>query len=108
MDELALREGELHSFINTANVADNRWEVTAICEAIYKGRGAAWETLSCKFVEMKKEVNVRHPSGSSRAQTFWKVKDADQTLATKIQCREEVRQEPLGAHLSSLWENVTH
>ena len=37
---------------------------------------------------MNKEVNVRKPSGSSRAKTLWKVRDAfyrgDTVLDTKI------------------------
>ena len=39
--------------------------------------GAECENLYYKlFVEMNKEVNVRHPSGNRRAMTFWKVRDA--------------------------------
>ena len=53
-----------------------------------------------KFVEMNKEVNVRHPSEGSRARTLWKVRDAkergdeycDQTSEQKIVNREAVRQ----------------
>ena len=49
----------------------------AVCQAIYKDvEGAEWERLYCKFVEMSKEVDVTHPSGSSRAKTLWKVRDA--------------------------------
>ena len=32
--------------------------------------------MHCKFVEMNKAVNVRHPSGNSRAKTVWKERDA--------------------------------
>ena len=77
VSESTFREGEegtLRSFINTACVGDSRrgpplvdedWH--AVCQAIYKGvEGAEWENFYCKFVEMNKEDNVRHPSGSSK------------------------------------------
>ena len=40
-----------------------------MCPAIYKtvAEGAEWENLYYKFWEMNKVVNVRNPSGSSRA-----------------------------------------
>ena len=42
------------------------------CQAMYKGvQGAEWENLYHKVVAMNKEVNVRHPSGSSRPKTLW-------------------------------------
>ena len=80
VDELTLREceeGTQRSVINTSHFGDGRWmgesplvaeDWHAICQAIYTGvEGAEWENLYYKFVEMNKEVNVRHPSGSSRA-----------------------------------------
>ena len=103
--------------INTTNVGDRRWgpplvkeDWHASCQAIYKGvEGAAQENLYCKFVEMNKEVNVRNPRGGSRAKTFEKVSAAndtgdtyyDQSYATIIKRREEVRQELWSAHLKS-------
>ena len=80
----------------------------AICQAIYNGvEGAEWEILFCRFVEMNKEVNVHHPSGSSRARTFWKIRGAkvrgdanyDQTSEQRIVNREAVRQELWNKHL---------
>ena len=50
-------------------LVDEDWR--AICEASYKGfEGAEWENLYHKFVEMYKDVNVRYPSGTSRATTL--------------------------------------
>ena len=34
------------------------------------------ENLCCKFAEMNKEDNVRHPSGRSKAKVLWKMRDA--------------------------------
>ena len=33
-----------------------------------------WELSYCKFVEMNKEVKLRHPSGSGMAETLWKTR----------------------------------
>ena len=39
----------------------------AMRRAIHRGvEGAGWDNLYFKFVEMNKEVNVRHPSGSGK------------------------------------------
>ena len=87
VDELTLREGEggtLRSFINAATVGGSRWRLPlvdedwhAICQTIHKGvEGAEWEILYFKLVEMNQEVNVRHPMGSSRAETLCKIRDA--------------------------------
>ena len=57
---------------------------------------------------MNKEANVRNPSGSNRAKTHWKMRDAkergdtnhDQTSEQKIAYRSAVRQ--------ALWANQLH
>ena len=72
-------------------------------------RRRAWENFHCKFVEMNKEVNVRHPSGSSRARTLWKIRDAkdrgdechDQTGEQEIVNRDAVREELWDKHLQN-------
>ena len=72
------------SVIDTARVEASRWgpphvdeDWHAVCQAIHKGvEGAEWESLYDKFVEMNKRVNARHLSGSGRARTLWKVRDA--------------------------------
>ena len=65
---------------------------TQFVKPINKGvEEAGWENLCGKFVEMNKEVNVRNPTGSSRA-TLWKMRGAkdrgatccDQSYATKL------------------------
>ena len=109
---LTLREGEegtQRSFTNTAKVETGRQgpplvdeDSHTVCQAIYKGvEGAAWETLCCKFVDINKAVNVRHPSGNSRVKTLWTARDAkergdaycDQTSDQSIVNRDAVRQE---------------
>ena len=118
--EMTFRKGEEgtpRSFIDIAHVQVGRWRPPlvdedwhAVCQAIHQGVGGAqWENLYCRFVEMNKEVNVRHPSGSNKAKTPWKRRDAkdrgdthyDRSFATKIDRREEVRQELRSAHLQS-------
>ena len=86
----------VRTFINTTNVGlagrghrsfvDDDWH--AICVVVYKGvEGAEWESLYCKFVEMNKEVNVRKPGESSRAEFFfWKMMDAKLTRG-RLRCR---------------------
>ena len=69
--------------------------------------GAEWENLYHRSVDLNKEVNVRHPSGSSRARTFWKIRDAKvrgdancgQTSEQMIVNLEAVRQESWNKHL---------
>ena len=58
---------------------------------------------------MNQEVDVRHPSGSSRAETLWKIRGAkercdayhDQTSQPKIVNRDAVRQESWNKHLQN-------
>ena len=87
VDELTLREGEeglLRTCVDPTKVKVDRWgpslvdeEWHAVCQAIYKRvEGAEWENLRYKFVEINMEFNVRHQSGSSRAKTLRKVRDA--------------------------------
>ena len=89
-------------------LVDEDWH--AGCQAVDKGvKGAERETLYYKCVEMRMEVDVRNPSGSSRAMTLWKVMDArerggtcdDQSYTTNIECKEAVRQGLWNAHLQS-------
>ena len=47
-----------------------------------------WETLQYKFVEMNKEVDIRNPSGSSRAKTLWKMRDAKRRVPRPDQIAE--------------------
>ena len=48
----------------------------AVCQAIDNcGDGAEWENMYYKFVQMNKEVNDRHTSGSSRVRTLWMIGD---------------------------------
>ena len=63
--------------VNTTNVEDNdgghrSWTKTGTqFVAIYNGaEGADWENLYYTFVEMSEEVDVRKPSGISRAKTL--------------------------------------
>ena len=52
--------------------------------------GQEWENLYFKFAEMNKEVNVRNPSGSSRAKKLGKVRDAKERCdAYEDHTREE-------------------
>ena len=55
------------------NVGTSRWEPPLVD---WHAVVAEWENLNYLFVEMNKEVNVRNPSGISRAKTLWKVRDA--------------------------------
>ena len=112
VDELTLRGGVEGSVCSPSSplwglvVGAAAWRAT--CPAIKKGvEGADWENLHYRFVEVNKEVNVRHPSGSSRAKTLFKVSDAtdrddkhyDRSYVTKIE--RKVRQELRSAHLMS-------
>ena len=59
-------------------LGDNRWgpplvdeDWHVICQASNKGvKGVEWENLYYMFVEMNKEVKIRHPSGNSTARTL--------------------------------------
>ena len=74
----------------------------AVFQAICRGvEGVEWELSYCKFVEMNKEVKLRHPSGSGMAETLWKTRGPKdrgdthnvQSYAMKMDRREEFRQE---------------
>ena len=61
------------------SLVDEDW--LAICQAIFRCvEGAEWKNQYYKFVEMNKEVNVSRPSGSSRAKTWWKTRDAKEEM----------------------------
>ena len=59
---------------------DEDWH--AICQVIRRGgvEGAEWENLYCKFVDTNKEIYVRSPDGSSRAQLHWKLSERRRVL----------------------------
>ena len=74
----------LRTFIDATNEGDSRWggrwgpplvdeDWHAVCQAITKDvEGTEWEKLYHKLVELKKAVDVRHPSGNGRTKTLWK------------------------------------
>ena len=76
-------------------------ELHAMC--IYKGvEGPEWENLCDKFVKMIREVDVRDPSGNSRAKDAFEDEGRqrkrgdthyDQSCSTKIVLWEAVRPE---------------
>ena len=109
MDELTLGEreaGTLRFFINTASVrsADGglrswtRIGTQCVNPSTKASEGAEWENLCYEFGELN-EVNVRDLVGSSRANTLWKLIDAQNIGDTffpdvsKIEQREQVHEE---------------
>ena len=65
--------GVQRMFINTSSVGDRRWSPLmeedwhSICQAIFLGiDGQNWEDLYLKYVEMRKELNVKSPSQEKR------------------------------------------
>ena len=61
------------SFIS--QMVDEVWH--AVFQAIYKGvEGVEWEHSYFQFVEVNKDIKARHPSGSSKAEMLWKMRDA--------------------------------
>ena len=82
----------------------------AVCQSIYRSaEGAEREKLYCKFVDMSKAVNVRHPSGNNRAKPVVESErsqgegDAyyDQTSEQHIVSRHAVRQALWNKHLKN-------
>ena len=111
-------EIDKESFTNTAKVEAGRWGplpkwtktgTLSAKPSTRASREQKEENLYCKLVDMNLVVNVRHPSGSSWDKTLRERKDArercdvyyDQSCATKIERREEVRSELWSAHLKS-------
>ena len=54
---------------------DENWH--GICPAIFKGiDGEERERMHCKYVEIGRAVNIRHPSTSRKAKTLWMIREA--------------------------------
>ena len=80
MDELTLREreaGTLRFFSRWwPPILDEDWHTQCVNPSTKASEGAEWENLCYKFKELNIEVNVRDLVGSSRANSLWKLIDA--------------------------------
>ena len=75
-EELTHRRGEecgLRTFIDTTNVGDSRWGPPLVDEDRQRRVGKD----ACKYVEIGRAVNIRHPSTCHKANTPWGTREAE-------------------------------